>query len=154
MGRAEALQDMCPLIHDTYIGGAGRIRCARCTAKSKRTGLQCARPAIKSSKGQKCQFHGGRSTGPRTEAGKARIVAAHWKHGQETLAAKAERAKQSALMLQLEEAARVLGMITGGIIRGRRPTGYVPIRTIEAVRELARGGSGGNLNEVAAAAED
>jgi hypothetical protein len=145
---------MLSLIQDTYFGGAGRIRCARCTGKSKRTGLQCARPAIKGSKRQKCQFHGGRSTGPRTEAGKARIAAAHWKHGRETIAAKAERAKRSALLLQLEDAARVLGMITGGVTRGRRPKGYASIRTIDAVRELASDGFVADLRVPECNAED
>ena len=40
----------------------GRIRCARCTAQSSRTKLQCGRPALKTSKTQKCQFHGGGQT--------------------------------------------------------------------------------------------
>ena len=41
----------------------GRICCARCTAQSSRTKLQCGRPALKTSKTQKCQFHGARSSG-------------------------------------------------------------------------------------------
>ena len=57
--------------------GRGKIQCLRCTAKSSRTGVQCGRPALKSSKTQKCQYHGGRSTGPKTAGGKARIAAAH-----------------------------------------------------------------------------
>ena len=58
------------------IAAGGRIVCLRCTAMSKRTKLQCGKPALKISKTQKCQFHGGKSTGPKTEAGKARITAA------------------------------------------------------------------------------
>ena len=42
------------------ITGGGKIVCLRCTAKSSRTKLQCGRPAIKTSRTQKCQFHGGR----------------------------------------------------------------------------------------------
>ena len=38
----------------------GKITCLRCTAQSSRTKLQCGRPAIKTSRTQKCQFHGGR----------------------------------------------------------------------------------------------
>ena len=38
----------------------GKITCLRCTAKSTRTKLQCGRPAIKTSRTQKCQYHGGR----------------------------------------------------------------------------------------------
>ena len=41
----------------------GKIKCRRCLATSTRTGQQCQRPALRLSKTQKCQFHGGRSTG-------------------------------------------------------------------------------------------
>ena len=121
---------------ETYIGGGGRIRCPRCTARSKRSGLQCGRPANKTSKTQKCQFHGGRSTGPRTAHGKSRVIAAHLKHGRETLQAKAARSKQSALLLQLEDATHVLGMVTGARTRGRKPVGYAPVTSVEGVLEL------------------
>ena len=36
----------------------GRICCVRCNAMSKRTRLQCARPALKISRTGKYQFHG------------------------------------------------------------------------------------------------
>ena len=39
---------------------AGKITCLRCTAKSSRTKLQCGRPAIKTSRTQKCLAHEGR----------------------------------------------------------------------------------------------
>jgi hypothetical protein len=121
---------------EIYVGGAGKIRCPRCTARSKRSGLQCGRPANKTSKTQKCQFHGGRSTGPRTTAGKARVIAAHWQHGRETLQAKAARARQSALLLQLEDATHVLRMVRGARTRGRKPAGYAPVTSVEGVLEL------------------
>ncbi len=50
----------------------------RCGACSKRTGLPCAAPAMPNGR---CRMHGGASTGPRTAAGLARIVAARTKHG-------------------------------------------------------------------------
>ncbi len=68
-------------MNNNLMTAGGKIQCLRCTAKSSRTGIQCGRPALKSSKTQKCQFHGGRSTGPRTAEGKARIAALHTKHG-------------------------------------------------------------------------
>jgi hypothetical protein len=49
----------------------GRIKCLRCTAQSSRTKEQCARPALNSSRTQKCQFHGGRQSGPKTWGNKA-----------------------------------------------------------------------------------
>jgi hypothetical protein len=121
---------------EMYVGGAGKIRCPRCTARSKRSGLQCGRPANKTSKTQKCQFHGGRSTGPRTAEGKSRVIAAHLRHGRETLHAKANRSKQSALLLQLEDATHVLRMVTGSRTRGRKPAGYAPVTSVEGVLEL------------------
>ena len=113
--------------------GGGRIRCSRCTAHSSRTGQQCGRPALKISKTQKCQFHGGRSTGPKTEEGKARIAALHTVHGQQTRAKRAERSAASARLNQLEDAAYLLGMMTGPRGRGRKARGYVPIRTLDDV---------------------
>ena len=53
----------------------------RCLAKTRR-GTECQRPAIKGA--VRCRLHGGRSTGPRTEEGRARISAANMKHGRKT----------------------------------------------------------------------
>lgn len=38
----------------------GKIACLRCTAQSSRTKLQCGRPALKTSRTQKCLTHEGR----------------------------------------------------------------------------------------------
>jgi hypothetical protein len=114
----------------------GKIKCMRCTAHSSRTKQQCGRPALKSSSMQKCQFHGGRSTGPKTAEGKARIAALHTKHGRETRAKRAERSEASAHLSRLEDAAYLLGMMTGPRSRGRKARGYVPVKTIEQVRRM------------------
>ena len=50
----------------------------RCLAKNRR-GTPCQKPAITGK--NRCQLHGGKSTGPRTAEGKARVVAANTKHG-------------------------------------------------------------------------
>ena len=50
----------------------------RCLAKTRR-GTACQNPAIRGP--DRCRLHGGCSTGPKTPAGKARTIAAHWKHG-------------------------------------------------------------------------
>jgi hypothetical protein len=122
---------------DQYlITAAGKIQCRRCTANSSRTGRQCGRPALKLSKTQKCQFHGGRSTGPQTEEGKARIAALNTFHGQETRAKRAERSMASARLSQLEDAAYLLEMMTGPRGRGRKARGYVPVKTIEQLRNI------------------
>jgi hypothetical protein len=114
----------------------GKIRCPRCTANSSRTKQQCGRPALKTSTTQKCQFHGGWSTGPRTKEGKARIAALHALHGQETRAKRDQRSAASARLSQLEDAAYLLGMMTGPRSRGRKARGYVPVKTIEQVRRM------------------
>jgi hypothetical protein len=70
-----------------------------------------------------CRFHGGRSTGPRTEAGRARCAAAKTVHGQSTRQARAELSEELLQLALLEEIARMTGIITGPRSRGRRP-GY------------------------------
>src|SRR3546814_9322855 len=45
----------------------------RCGATRHRDGQPCQAPCEPGK--QRCRFHGGRSTGPRTEAGKARALA-------------------------------------------------------------------------------
>lgn len=49
-----------------------------CGAKGKRNGQPCKAPAMANGR---CRFHGGKSTGPKTEAGKKAISKAHYQHG-------------------------------------------------------------------------
>ena len=110
----------------------GRIRCSRCTAQSSRTKLQCGRPALKASKTQKCQFHGGGVTsGKQTFEGRSRIAAAHYKHGESTKAVRAEYSKASATLRKLEDAMHLLKMTTAPRTRGRKPSGYKPVRSTQ-----------------------
>ena len=53
----------------------------RCGAKTRK-GTPCQRPANK--KNGRCRLHGGASSGPRTEVGRARISAANLRHGKYT----------------------------------------------------------------------
>ena len=115
----------------------GRITCLRCTAKSVRSGQQCLKPSLKSSRTQKCTTHGGRNKGPVTEAGKARSAAAHVKTGEFTKQAIKERSHKLAEMMQLEDAMHILKMTTATRTRGRKPTGYVRLTTIKDVFEFA-----------------
>jgi len=114
----------------------GRIQCLRCTAKSTRTHSQCGRPALKTSKTQKCQFHGGRGSGPKTKEGRARIAAAHYVHGEATKEARVGYTRSSARLHQLEEILQLLSMTTATRTRGRKPNGYRPIRTYDDVRRM------------------
>ena len=119
---------------EKYLSTAGgRISCLRCTAKSVRSGNQCLKPALKSSRTQKCGHHGGRNKGPITEAGKARSAAAHIKTGEFTKQAIQERSQKLAEMMQLEDAMHVLKMTTATRTRGRKPSGYMPLTNIKDV---------------------
>jgi hypothetical protein len=99
----------------------GRVRCRQCSASSKRTGRRCRAPAIHGK--TKCKTHGGKSTGPRTPDGKARVAAAHLVHGFERRSIRKERSEGMARLAWLESLGRALGMITGPRTRGPKPKG-------------------------------
>ena len=110
------------------ITAGGRIKCRRCTAKSSHTKEQCKRPASKLSKTSKCSRHGGLSTGPKTQAGKDRIRAAHWRHGEETLEARAERSEKSVMFRYLTDLGNHCNMFYKKLkTRGRPPSGYTQL---------------------------
>ena len=118
---------------EKYLSTAGgRITCLRCTAKSVRSGNQCLKPSLKSSRTQKCSTHGS-SMGPITEAGKARSAAAHIKTGEFTKQAIQERSQKLAEMMQLEDACHLVGLTTADRTRGRKPNGYKRLSTIKDV---------------------
>ena len=53
----------------------------RCGARTK-AGGNCRRPAVKQT--GRCTKHGGKSKGPRTQAGRDKLVLLHLKHGRYT----------------------------------------------------------------------
>ncbi len=107
----------------------GRVTCQRCLAKSKRTKLQCAAPALKGKR--VCKTHGGRSSGPKTEAGRKRCAEAKTIHGGETREVRTERSLASARLAVLEATGFSIGLMSGSRTRGRRPN-----RMDEAYPEL------------------
>ncbi len=108
------------------ITAGGKIRCRRCKARSSRTKLQCAKPTLKGK--VVCGHHGGYSTGPRTKEGKERIRAAHFKHGEETLEAKAERSAKSVMFKYLLDLGNHVGLFYKQLkTRGRPPSGYTQL---------------------------
>ena len=117
----------------------GNITCLRCTAKSSRTKLQCGRPALKTSRTQKCQFHGGR---PHTEETLKRISEANTIHGEATKEAKEQYRHDSALIHELEDAVYFLEMAQGPRTRGRKPAGYrgvnLPLFDVPLSRSIMR----------------
>ena len=113
----------------------GRITCLRCTAKSKRSGEQCKKPALKTSRTQKCQLHGGRSRGPVTAEGKARSALANYRTGEYTQATIDHLDRSRALLRLLEDATHLLGMVPTDSprTRGRPPKLYQPVQSPEDV---------------------
>ena len=99
------------------------MQCTQCKAMSKRTRLRCRAPAIKGK--AVCRFHGGKSTGPKTKAGRARIAAAHTVHGRETRQKRADTSAALAELHQLEQLGFTCGLYPAGTerMRGRKPKG-------------------------------
>ena len=112
----------------------GKISCLRCTAISKRTKVQCGRPALRISNTQKCQFHGGRGSGPKTLRGRERIGKAHLIHGNETVKARQERSRRLLWFSQIEDVMHLIEMTTAARQRGRKPNSYYKIKTLEEAK--------------------
>jgi hypothetical protein len=93
----------------------------RCLAKTRRS-RECQRPAITGS--GRCRLHGGRSTGPRTQEGRALIAAANTKHGQRTNAKLVERRERARVHREIDYVlrSRIALMIEQGFLpKGWRP---------------------------------
>ena len=117
------------------VTAAGCITCLRCTAVSKKTREQCRKPALKISRTQKCQLHGGGpKSGKQSAEGRARIGAVHRVHGRETNQVRQERSQGALRMALIEDVMFVLRMTEAARTAGRKPAGYRPIRTLEEVK--------------------
>ena len=119
---------------DVILLAGGRIRCRRCSARSKRTKLRCGAPAMKGK--AVCATHGGKSTGPKTEQGKANSAKANLKNGEYTKQTQTEHSEASAQLSQLEDAMYLLGMSDAPRSRGRKAKGYRPITSVDGVRTM------------------
>ena len=80
----------------------------RCQAKSKRSGVQCRKPAVRGK--TVCRTHGGASTGPKTQQGRARCAQAKTVHGWETREIRRKRADKLRELRELEWAMLAFGM--------------------------------------------
>ena len=103
----------------TYVIAGGHIACNQCQAMSKRSRQRCKAPAMKGK--AVCRTHGGRSSGPKTEAGRQRCTEAKTTHGRETCKTRNERSLGSARLAVLEAVGFSIGLMSGGRSRGRRP---------------------------------
>ena len=79
-----------------------------CLAKTRK-GTACQKPPIKGKR--RCRLHGGKSTGPRTAEGRARIAAAHYRHGRRSKKFVEARAKIWAELREIEARMRADGLI-------------------------------------------
>ena len=79
-----------------------------CLARTRR-GTACQKPPLAGK--TRCRLHGGLSTGPRTAEGKARIAAAHWKHGRRSRAFTEARKQIWADLRAVEARMRADGII-------------------------------------------
>ena len=75
----------------------------RCQAKSKRSGDQCRKAAMRGK--MVCRTHGGASTGPKTSVGRQRCAKVKTIHGWET---RAIRSKRDAKLRELREIQRLM----------------------------------------------
>ena len=102
----------------TYVIAGGHIACNQCQATSKRSRQRCKAPAMRFKKC--CFYHGGKSSGPKTEAGRKRCAEAKTIHGRETREARTERSLASARLAVLEAVGFSIGLMSGGRTRGPR----------------------------------
>ena len=80
----------------------------KCLAKT-RLGTKCQKPPLKGKK--RCRLHGGLSSGPRTAEGRARIAAAHYRHGRRSKRFVQMRAKIWKELRKIEARMRAEGLI-------------------------------------------
>ena len=97
----------------------------RCGAKTRK-GTPCQRPAYK--RNGRCSLHGGRSTGPKTEDGLARLTAARTTHGKYTKEKRAEAKRFAEQGRQMRaELAELEAVVRGPRSSGQEMAGLVQI---------------------------
>jgi len=117
------------------VTAGGKIFCLRCTASSRRTKLQCAKPALKISSTQKCGHHSGR---PHSAEVLRRIAQANTLHGESSKQAKEQYRQDAVHIRHLEDAMYLLRMGEGPRIRGRKPNGYRGVYTKADLLRMTR----------------
>lgn len=106
----------------------GRIKCSRCQATSKRTKLQCGRPALRGK--SVCDFHGGKSTGPKTEEGKERSRRPHIKSCEYTQESRLRHNRAMLNLAYIEDMMHMLRMTSACRTRGPKPRGYARLTSL------------------------
>jgi len=108
-----------------------------CCAFLAKQQVRCGKPVVP---GQNvCAGHGGLSTGPRTEAGIARLADRLRVHGRETRALRRLRSLVSHQLREKERELYAIGLIHGPRIRGRKPSLWAQGRSIAEFRTEVQG---------------
>lgn len=95
---------------EEYVTVFETILVSRCQARSKRSGEQCRKAAMKGK--PVCRTHGGASTGPKTAAGRAKCAEVKTIHGRETRDIRAKREVKLRELRKLERIMKGAGLIT------------------------------------------
>ena len=98
----------------------GNRQAQRCHAMNRK-GSQCRNAVVARGGVSVCRYHGGKSTGPKTEEGRKRCAEARTIHSRETRKARAEHSKMIRYIYELEMVGRKLGLIIGPKSAGRKP---------------------------------
>ena len=96
-------------MYERHTTSFGATTVARCQAKSKRSGLQCRKAAMRGKR--VCRTHGGTSTGPKTPEGRQKCAEAKTVHGWETRAIRRERAAKLTELRFLEQIMEAGGLV-------------------------------------------
>lgn len=116
----------------TMLTLGGRVQCKQCQATAKHSRVRCKKAALRGK--NVCRTHGGRSTGPKTELGRAKCAEVRTIDGTKTRAKRKQNAISATKLLLLRDLGVKLGMFgkqpTGW--PGRRPRGYLLTETMSA----------------------
>jgi ribosomal protein S4 len=100
----------------TMLTLGGRVQCRQCQATAKHSRVQCKKAALRGK--NVCRTHGGASTGPRTEQGRAKCAEARTIHGNSTREKRKQNAVSATRLLLLRALGNRLGLF------GPKPTGW------------------------------
>ena len=93
----------------SHVTPFGSIEVQRCQAKSKRSGDQCRKAAMRGK--MVCRTHGGASTGPKTPEGRQRCAEAKTIHGRETRVIRSKRDVKLRELREIESLMKANGLM-------------------------------------------
>jgi hypothetical protein len=93
---------------------------------------------MRQSRTSKCKLHGGASSGPATESGKKKIAVSKTTHGSSARKDRAQLVRESVALMHFEDIGYIIGMLSGPRTRGRKPQGYIPIKTLGQAIEFVQ----------------